>query len=128
MQFKLYVRALITNGQGNVLLAQKQPDQKIAAGKWLLPGGTVEFGETPIDALKRELKEETNFSVKDQKLLGTETMIVGGVHWLGLYYRAFGDTESVKNLEPDKHAKIEWCPRDFAKANLSPEAGSLIEL
>ena len=76
---------------GQVLLMQKQSNQTIAAGKWLLPGGAVDFGETPSETLKRELKEEINLSMENSHLLGLETLIIGETHWVGLYYRVTGD-------------------------------------
>jgi len=39
-------------------------------GEWSLPGGFIELGETPEDAAKRELKEETNLNGEVIKLLG----------------------------------------------------------
>lgn len=42
---------------GRVLLAQR-PDGKSMAGLWEFPGGKVEVGETPEEALIRELHEE----------------------------------------------------------------------
>ncbi|MGB0810893.1 MAG: (deoxy)nucleoside triphosphate pyrophosphohydrolase, partial [Candidatus Puniceispirillaceae bacterium] len=42
---------------GRVLLAQR-PEGKAMAGLWEFPGGKIEKGETPEDALIRELKEE----------------------------------------------------------------------
>ena len=42
-----------------------------AKGEWSLPGGFIELGETPEDAAKRELKEETNLNGEVVKLLGT---------------------------------------------------------
>lgn len=42
---------------GRVLLAQR-PEGKSMAGLWEFPGGKVEQGETPEDALIRELQEE----------------------------------------------------------------------
>ena len=41
-----------------------------AKGEWSLPGGFIEIGETPEDAAKRELKEETNLNGEVVKLLG----------------------------------------------------------
>jgi 8-oxo-dGTP diphosphatase len=42
---------------GRVLLA-KRPEDKSMAGLWEFPGGKVESGETPENALIRELREE----------------------------------------------------------------------
>ena len=38
-------------------------------GKWQLPGGGVEFGEIPKDALQREIREELDVEVTDIKLI-----------------------------------------------------------
>lgn len=53
--------ALVGPG-GRVLLAQRPPGRSMA-GLWEFPGGKVEAGERPEDALIRELKEELAISV-----------------------------------------------------------------
>lgn len=49
--------AVILDGQGRFLLAQR-PEGKPYPGYWEFPGGKIEPGETPRDALVRELEEE----------------------------------------------------------------------
>lgn len=39
-------------------LAVERPQGKIMAGYWEFPGGKIEPGETPLEALQRELEEE----------------------------------------------------------------------
>jgi 8-oxo-dGTP diphosphatase len=51
------VVAAILERDGNVLIGRRQPDQSHAL-KWEFPGGKVEPGETPEQALARELEEE----------------------------------------------------------------------
>jgi 8-oxo-dGTP diphosphatase len=48
--------ALIVRG-GEVLICQRRPDQPMAL-QWEFPGGKIEAGETPEQALARELEEE----------------------------------------------------------------------
>lgn len=40
-----------------------------AAGLWTLPGGGIEFGEHPTDAVIREVREETGLEAQVQELL-----------------------------------------------------------
>src|SRR5690606_33282592 len=45
-------------------LIAKRPEDKHQGGLWEFPGGKVEAGETPHEALKRELKEEMDIEIK----------------------------------------------------------------
>ena len=51
------VVAAILERDGKVLIGQRQPDQSHPL-KWEFPGGKVEPGETPAQAVTRELEEE----------------------------------------------------------------------
>ena len=53
----LVVAAALIDKDGRVLLAQR-PSNKSMAGLWEFPGGKVEDGESPENALIRELNEE----------------------------------------------------------------------
>jgi phosphoglycolate phosphatase-like HAD superfamily hydrolase/ADP-ribose pyrophosphatase YjhB (NUDIX family) len=55
------VGALIWNAKSQVLMVRTQK----WSGLWGIPGGKIKFGEPAIDALKREIKEETNLDIAD---------------------------------------------------------------
>lgn len=64
------VVALIVNEAGEILLARRnQPDFPDVHNKWEFPGGGLEFGEEPEEALLREIKEETGLDVKIVRIL-----------------------------------------------------------
>ena len=54
--------ALVKKEDGKLLLARR-PAGKSLAGLWEYPGGKIEAGETPKEALARELEEELNITV-----------------------------------------------------------------
>jgi len=55
--------AVIQRPDGSFLLAQRPPG-KVYAGYWEFPGGKVEAGEPPREALARELREELGIEVE----------------------------------------------------------------
>ena len=59
---------------GSILLARIAEGYP-GEGKWTLPGGGVEWGEHPEEALIREVHEETGFSVTRYSLLGINSRV-----------------------------------------------------
>ena len=60
----LVVAVALIDPDGRILIA-KRPEGKQLAGLWEFPGGKVEPGERPEQALIRELKEELGIDVKE---------------------------------------------------------------
>lgn len=64
-QIRPGVSAVIIDGEGRILLQQRTDN-----GMWGLPGGAVEFGESVLEALHREVMEETGLTVEVERLVG----------------------------------------------------------
>ena len=61
------VGAVIVNPQGQVLIIQRGSEPR--KGHWSIPGGLIELGETLLDAICREVEEETGLIVKPQAVV-----------------------------------------------------------
>ena len=89
-----------------------------------LPGGHVEFGEKTEKALKREMKEETDVSVKKLCFIGTcENIFKEGVsfhHELNLVFSGILQALRISSKEP--HIEFVWKNmRELKKENLLPQ-------
>lgn len=62
--------AAVIERRDSILLQQRGP-KGLLAGLWEFPGGKVERGETPLKALRRELREELSVSAKEARPLMT---------------------------------------------------------
>lgn len=107
------------------LLAARRSSPPAIAGQWELPGGKVEPGEDPVDALHRELREELGVGVR----LGEEVVPAAGGRWslssalemrLWLAEIVAGEPEPLEAhdelrwLAPGHWRTVPWLPADVA--------------
>ena len=81
----LPVVAGIIRRENRVLLGQRPPNGSLA-GLWEFPGGKIEMGEQPEQALVRELREELNIEVEVGSLCFSTTHNYGEVGVLLLFF------------------------------------------
>jgi len=65
--FRAGVGGIILGKQGNVLAFERRD----IPGSWQLPQGGLDKGESPLEAVKREIHEETGIRAEYLELLGT---------------------------------------------------------
>ncbi|MCD5401391.1 NUDIX hydrolase [candidate division NPL-UPA2 bacterium] len=83
---KVRVAVILIEGE-KILLVKHRKHQR---SYWVLPGGTVEWGETLEETAKREMKEETNLEVALGELTFINEAIPrdGQRHIIDLYFTA----------------------------------------
>ena len=72
---RIMVTAIVKKGKKYLLLKRSRYN-KMYPDQWQLPEGGIKFGEAPVQALKREMKEETNLILKGAKLADIETSTI----------------------------------------------------
>ena len=73
----LTVGAVVVDSAGRAFVHRRGPHRTLFAGCWDIPGGHVEPGEQPLEALARELREETGWR------LASVVAELGEVVWTG---------------------------------------------
>lgn len=125
---KVAVIGLVTCGEF-VLLTQRAVNPE--KGKWTLPGGYMDAGEMPLEALQRELKEEMGLAVVVHELIEILPMLVddidapGGQANRGIVL-AFAAAPRSGKPEPlpayDDVQDAQWFSADNIPANLAFES------
>lgn len=118
------VTAAVIEEDGRVFVARRGPGRHLA-GAWELPGGKVEPGETPEQALARELSEELGISCEVGELLcavvyeGTEPALEL------LAYRVRRRTGAIELRE---HTEARWAaPAELRGMDLPPSDRLVVE-
>ncbi len=95
--------------QGRFLILQRRPE-KHQGGKWGLPAGGVEQGETEKEAVIREVREETEFLIPSEKPeFLKEVMVDYSRRVIDFFvYRVNLESEIEIVLEPQEHQAYAW--------------------
>lgn len=97
---------------GRLLLVRAAPYLTVA-GRWFLPGGGVEHGETPAGSLRREVAEETGLDVETTTLLGvlsdTWPLPDGSLlHTVRLVYRIDAWSGTLRHEHSGSSDRAQW--------------------
>lgn len=89
---------------------------------WTLPGGGIDPGEDPVDAVVREIAEETGYAAEAGDLLGIDSKVIpaehrfvpdaGPLHALRIVYRAQVVGGSLTNELDGTTDEAAWFPLD----------------
>jgi len=113
-----------------LLMIERGPDPSVWAGMWAFPGGFVDYGEDPEDAVLREMLEETGVVGENPRILH----VLGAPgrdprkHCIGLFYLVEADHEA----EPqgaDDAVSAAWVPiSDLSVENVAADHLSVVDL
>ena len=108
------VGALVFNAAGQALMVRTEK----WSGLWGIPGGKIKYGETSLEALRREIKEETNLEIADIQFVLAQDCVRSRefyreAHFVLLNYtcRVAGPCEVRLNAEAQE---FRWLPLEEA--------------
>lgn len=108
------------NEQGESMIFATQRGYGDLKGGWEFPGGKIEEGETPKEALKREIMEELDTEIKVGKLIDTIEYDYPTFHlsmdcfWCEIVKGelVLKEHEAARWLTREQLGEVEWLPAD----------------
>ena len=113
------VRLIITDKAGKVLLLKRQ-NTDYANGSWCLPGGKVEYGQTIVQAISKELIEETSLTCSEPRFLFYQDSLPtqpGEMHCINFYFQCDVSGKIILNDESSDFAWVK--EEDFGKYDVA---------
>ena len=120
MKKNIHVVGAVIIENDKILCAQRGPSKSLPL-KWEFPGGKIEAGETPQEALSREIQEEMQCKVEigDQVEHTVYEYDFGIVHLTTFYCKliegrpVLTEHVSIKWLLTDQLKSLDWAPADI---------------
>lgn len=104
---------VIQNAEGKILVTQRNdPRNRFSHNKWQYPGGSIEFGEHPVDALVREIQEEVGIDVEpviDQPIVYSHLYKEQNVHIIAMTYPAVYKSGTIDITGDPETGDYKWC-------------------
>ena len=114
------VGALIFNKAGRLLLVKSHKWR----GRYVVPGGHIELGERMVDALKREIREETGLEIYGIEFIGIQEFVFGRDFWKKRHYLFLDFSCRAKSSKVTLNSESEeyrWMTiREALSANVEP--------
>jgi 8-oxo-dGTP pyrophosphatase MutT (NUDIX family) len=101
----LAVKALLQNDHKEFLILYKSDTEEVEPHDFDIPGGRIERGESPEEALIREIKEETNLNATIEKISRTWGFTKEDFHLIGITYLVHCEDTSTIQLS-DEHSNF----------------------
>ena len=108
MSAKSFVRVVIQNEKGELLVIFEKK-----WNCWVFPGGKIEPNETPLEAAKREVFEETNLIIEDLEIISEQDFDIKNQHHIGYLVKANKYSGEIKIKELEKIAEIKFKQIDY---------------
>ena len=113
-----------TNEKGEPMIFATQRGYGDLKDGWEFPGGKIEEGETPKEALKREIMEELDTEIKVEELIDTIEYDYPTFHlsmdcfWCEIVKGelVLKEHEAARWLTREQLGEVEWLPADVAVA------------
>ena len=122
--------AIVANADGHVLMQQRAYPR----GRWGLPGGLMELGESAEDAVRREVLEETGLRLGELRLFGVYSgegyrcrAENGDEFDVVIIAYATGDYEGDAAVMDDESLSLAWCPLDGLPENMSGQHRRILD-
>ena len=126
---KSFSQLIAVNKEGKLLFQHRTSDAKRNPNKWDLFGGGMEDGETPEEALKRELVEELELPINNFKFYKMNTLIEDGVTKNRYYFLADinNSKEELKGKQHEGQNLDFFLPAEIKNLDLVPHHKEIID-
>lgn len=108
------VVVILCDHSGRLLLQYRDPNARKNPNQWGFFGGAIQFGESPVDAARREISEELNYHLQYPELIATRTIPADGVKY---YFRE--EYDSAQPLQLLEGGGMQW---------IEPQNAQLLQL
>jgi 8-oxo-dGTP diphosphatase len=108
MKILISSSAIIYNHRNQVLIAKRSSDKKIDPGLWEIIGGAIEFGETPLECLEREISEELDCKLSNIKLLDIYSFVNPKLERQIISIQYIATIDEFPKFNTEEIAELKW--------------------